>query len=428
MVRVAISLLLMALLLAGAFLLLDWIEARAPAPPSAPSREPLTVRVESSSVVPREADWVVRGFGTLLPARRAVLAPEVGGRLVRVLEDWREGGRVERDRELFAVDELPLAHEVSIAEARLAQAELAQEQARAEVERQAAALESAVEQRAALQREEERLAELAGEGHVDQNSLDRAAAARAAAALVERRAGGSAERATEEVALAAERADEARHLLERAVDRHARAAVCAPFEGVLVGRAPAVGSTVVAGVPLVELEDVTRLHLRLEIPVEDAAGIRPGLTASVRVPARPELQLEGVVGALGGAADPTSRSLPVEVDLANPLREGEPHARELASGTFAEAEVQVGTLTDVILIEDDHLLWREGAPKAYVVGRDEQGRPIAEERALVLGRSLEEGRVVRSGLAVGDRLITSPLHLLSPGAAVREDSEGAEPR
>jgi len=421
---------LVSLILTVAFLIVGavgyrWVVESAPEAPPAPPRELGSVPVTTRLLALGPATLTVHGYGTLLASRTASIAPEVGGVLVAVHDGWRTGAAVEQGTELFAVDTRELELEIARVEAQLVQARSAVTQAGLDVAAAEAAQELAGERLAALEREQQRMLRLLEEGFGQESLVDKARVARAQAELGQREAQAAAHLGSERALQAEARVRELQSTLQLAHTRRDKASVRMPFDGRLVGRAPAVGSTVLAGLPLVELLDVTTLHLSIPVPEEELEGMAVGLRVIVRVPAREGLELLGSVGAVGVAADPLTRTIPVEIDVANhgitnggDVAAGEP----LAAGQFAEAEIEVRTLTGVLLVERAHLTYKGGKAQAYVLKEGPDGS-LAEVRSLELGRSVGESFVVRAGLVPGERLITGPLRHLTPGAQVRRTDD-----
>ncbi len=111
--------------------------------------------------------------------------------------------------------------------------------------------------------------------------------------------------------------------------------VRAPFDGVvternvhpgaLVGPANASGMNV----PLLKVEKIARLRLVVPIPEKYVAGLTEGAKVEFSVPAFPNQTFSGTIARIARAVDTKTRTMPVEVEVANP-------GRRLASGMFPE--------------------------------------------------------------------------------------------
>lgn len=94
--------------------------------------------------------------------------------------------------------------------------------------------------------------------------------------------------------------------------------VVAPFDGVVTERNAHPGSLAApGGMPLVRVQMVSRLRLLVAVPEAEIAGIRPGTAIPFSLPAFPGDTFSGVVKRSSLALDPKTRTMPVELDVAN---------------------------------------------------------------------------------------------------------------
>jgi RND family efflux transporter MFP subunit len=97
--------------------------------------------------------------------------------------------------------------------------------------------------------------------------------------------------------------------------------VTAPFAGVITTRNVHPGALVGTGVdsePMFQLETVNRLRLVVPVPEADVGAISRGARVAFTVPAYPTETFNGTVSRLARSVDPKTRSMPVELDVANP--------------------------------------------------------------------------------------------------------------
>jgi len=106
--------------------------------------------------------------------------------------------------------------------------------------------------------------------------------------------------------------------------------ITAPFEGTVTDRLVHPGALAgpPADPPLLVLQQVSHLRLVVPVPEEDVAGVVRGATVAFHVPAYPERAWSGTVARIGHALDRATRTMPVELDVAN--RDG-----SLAPGMYA---------------------------------------------------------------------------------------------
>jgi membrane fusion protein, multidrug efflux system len=111
--------------------------------------------------------------------------------------------------------------------------------------------------------------------------------------------------------------------------------ITAPFDGVvternvhpgaLVGPAGAPG----VAVPMVRIQKIARLRLGIPVPETYIAGISEGTKVVFTVPAFPGETFTGTVARIAHAVDVKTRTMPVELEVANP-------SGRLSPGTFSE--------------------------------------------------------------------------------------------
>ena len=111
--------------------------------------------------------------------------------------------------------------------------------------------------------------------------------------------------------------------------------IVAEFDGVITERFVHEGSLVGPGAgggqgPMFRLEQIDKLRLVVAVPEALAGGIRKGARVTFTVAAFPGQHFTGLVARPAYAMDPKTRTMPVELDVANP-------GLRLAPGMYAEA-------------------------------------------------------------------------------------------
>lgn len=106
----------------------------------------------------------------------------------------------------------------------------------------------------------------------------------------------------------------------------------APFDGVITERNAHPGSlAMTSGTPMLRLQQVSRLRLVVAVPEAEVAGITTGAKINFTLPAFPGETFSGTVGRVSGALDPKTRTMPVELDVAN-------SSGKFAPGMFPEVQ------------------------------------------------------------------------------------------
>lgn len=106
--------------------------------------------------------------------------------------------------------------------------------------------------------------------------------------------------------------------------------ITAPFDGVITERHVHVGSLVgPSSTVMLRIQQVSTLRLVVAVPEDAVAGTEPGQTINFTLPAYPGETFTGTVARLGRALDIKTRTMAVELDVANP-------SGKLSAGMFAQ--------------------------------------------------------------------------------------------
>lgn len=190
--------------------------------------------------------------------------------------------------------------------------------------------------------------------------------------------------------------------------------VVAPFDGVITARNTDIGDLVNAGsgsgAALFGIADTGRLRLYVRVPQNDAAAMKPGLTAQLHMPDRPGVVYQASVATTASAIDPATRTLMVELLVDN-------SKSELLPGAYAEVHFRVPAEEGAhsFLLPANVLLFRgDGLHVATVDAQDRvQLKPVT------IGRDYGAQIEIVSGLSARDRVVLSPPDSLVSGAPVR---------
>ena len=171
----------------------------------------------------------------------------------------------------------------------------------------------------------------------------------------------------------------------------------APFEGVITARyvdpgkliAQSTGGTT-AEMPIVAMATLAPVRVYSNVPQSVAPFIKDGDPAIVTITDYPQRLFEGAVTRHPSALDQATRTMLVEIDLPNA-------DLALFPGMYARVQFQVAIQTDVPLVPDDALIFRDGKPYVPVVnGTRLHLAPVD------LGYDDGINIQIRRGIAVGD--------------------------
>ena len=188
--------------------------------------------------------------------------------------------------------------------------------------------------------------------------------------------------------------------------------IVAPFDGVVTWRYADTGALVQAGTsnsnsaPVVKLEQVNVLRLRIPVPESLAATVSIGQPADVLVSATGE-HFTGKVTRFTDALDRTTRTMQVEIDVPN-------ETYKLQPGMYANVALQTQSHANALTVPIQAVQHHDG--KATVLVVDQQNR--VEPREIQTGLEDPNRVEVVSGLSEGDRVIVGNFGAFQAGQAV----------
>jgi HlyD family secretion protein len=355
--------------------------------------KPVAVLVAAADTGRVETTVANTRAGSVEACRRARLATPLGGRIDKLLA--RAGDRVKTGQVLIELWSDDLAARERIAVEQL-------QSAKARVNEACLLADTATREAARTRRLRER-------GFVSEGQVDRAeseAKARQAAC-----ASARAQAQEAQARIAASRADTARTVIR------------APFDGIVAEVNGEVGEFLtpsppgIPTLPAVDLIDDSCLYVSAPIDEVDAARLRLGMPGRISLDAYRGQHFAGRLRRIAPyvlALEKQARTVEVEVAFDDPGQ-----ARHLLVGYSADIEVVVDSRDDVLRIPTTALM--PGGRVLVLAG----GR--LEERRIEAGLSNWEFTEVRSGLARGERVVTSleRAGVKAGAAAVAEDKSGA---
>ncbi|HZD30751.1 MAG TPA: efflux RND transporter periplasmic adaptor subunit [Candidatus Angelobacter sp.] len=169
----------------------------------------------------------------------------------------------------------------------------------------------------------------------------------------------------------------------------------APFDGLVIAKPAEPGAMAAPGVPLLVVEDPSRLRLEAQVDESKIGVVKLGQSVPVLIDSLGDAPLAGKVVQIVPAADPSSRTFTVKIEL--------PSNPGIRSGLFGRARFPSGE-REAIAIPKTAVLSRGQMQAVYVVGSDH----LASLRFVTLGEASGEQVEVLSGLQNGDRIVAQP--------------------
>jgi len=169
----------------------------------------------------------------------------------------------------------------------------------------------------------------------------------------------------------------------------------APFDGVVTEKKADSGTLASPGMPIFTVEDVRRYRLEATVNENDLQYLRTGEQVSVVIDALDNSSLKGKVVQIVPAADATSRTFLVKIDL--------PAETRLRSGLFGRAQFSRGK-RQALLIPRSAVVERGQLQGIYVLDENK----VASLRYITLGKPSGAEVEVLAGLQDGERLVATP--------------------
>jgi RND family efflux transporter MFP subunit len=189
--------------------------------------------------------------------------------------------------------------------------------------------------------------------------------------------------------------------------------VYAPFDGVITARNTDIGdlinsgSTASAKTDLFHIAQPGTLRVYVNVPEEYSRGIKVGMTADLALTEFPGRTFQGNLVRTADAINMTTRTLLVEIDVANPTN-------TLLTGSYAEVHLKVPTQASTFIIPVNTLIFRSEGLRVGVV-KDQKVTLTAVTPGHDFGNQIE----IVSGLKAGDQVIINPPDSVVTGQQVQ---------
>lgn len=211
--------------------------------------------------------------------------------------------------------------------------------------------------------------------------------------------------------------------------------VKAPITGVTSLRQIDEGSLVQNGTKLTTITQLNPVYVLFALPEDDAIARRKALAqmgnktsnastraATVILPGGKPYPIKGVVDFTQSTINPATGTVQLRAEVKNPNN-------AMMPGRYVRVRIRLETLDNALVVPDKAISSGQQQTQVFVVV---DGK--AQPKAVTLGPSVAGGRVISKGLAPGDRVITTGLGVIHPGAPVKikaggtsKSDEGATP-
>ncbi|MBL7979742.1 MAG: efflux RND transporter periplasmic adaptor subunit [Bacteroidetes Order II. Incertae sedis bacterium] len=183
--------------------------------------------------------------------------------------------------------------------------------------------------------------------------------------------------------------------------------VVAPFSGKIERKLAEVGSTAAPGSPIVQIVNAGNVKITGGVSEKYAATVRLGTNAFVRFPTLGNQETIGSISFIGTNVNPTSRTFPIEIQVANPDGLLKP---QMTAQIFINNE----TIGNVIVIPETAIMRDEEGTSVFIA-KPEGRKKVAKRVSISIGPSQEGKTVVFSGINAGDEVVTNGQNNVSEG-------------
>ncbi|GMU24194.1 MAG: hypothetical protein AMXMBFR13_42700 [Phycisphaerae bacterium] len=322
----------------------------------------------------REVSQTLPVIGSVQPLTRSLIASEVAGLVEEFPVD--EGDRLEKGAVICKLRDTTrrFAYEEAQSTLKQWQAQLAELEAgtrKEELARARAAMEEARTIHERWKRELERVQRLWNEQSASLKEYNDTIADEAAARLRLAQATADYDLAVagprkEEITRARMQVEAGRSMVARLKDDLERTVIRAPFTGYITRQYTDVGSWVTVGGTVVEMIDLERVKVRVDVPESAVSAARVGAEIGVTFDAVAGM-FSGTIRHVIPQADERARTFPIEIEIPN-------DQRTLKSGMFARARVPAGPTRESVVVPRDAILQRGSTHMVVVVGPSPSGQ------------------------------------------------------
>jgi HlyD family secretion protein len=371
---------------------------------------PVQVAVASQETIHR----VITTDGVIYPLDQASVTPKISAPIVKFLVN--RGDHVKQGQLLAVLENKDLVGALAESKSQVDQAEASYRVTTGatlpeEIVKSQGEIQAARQVMEAAQRLVESRQKMSAEGVIARKQVDEAQVALAQARLQLqtaeehlRKLESIGQEGETKVAAAQVEAAKGRHQSAEAQLSYSQ--ILSPISGVIADRPLYAGEMANAGTPLLTVVDVSRVVVRANVPLDQAAYVKVGNPATITTSSG---STPGKVTVVSPAADAGSTTVQVWVQAENP-------GERLKPGTAAHVAVTAATLRDAIVVPVEALLASsEGGVIVMTVASDS----VAHEKQIKTGVRNEGQVQILEGLTAGEQVVVAGGVGLEDGAKVQ---------
>jgi len=191
--------------------------------------------------------------------------------------------------------------------------------------------------------------------------------------------------------------------------------ITSPIDGVVTDRPLFEGDLAAANQPLLTVMNTSRLIAKSHVPQSEAAVLKVGNPAELKVPGLDE-PIKGRVSLVSPALDPGSTTIEVWVEASKP-------DLALKPGMSVQVSMTAKTVKDALVVPSGAVFKNsEGADYVLLAGTDEK----AHQKTVKLGIHTSDLTQIASGVNPGDPVITTGGYAVPDGTQIKIEKPAAD--
>ncbi|NUN13772.1 MAG: efflux RND transporter periplasmic adaptor subunit [Myxococcales bacterium] len=188
--------------------------------------------------------------------------------------------------------------------------------------------------------------------------------------------------------------------------------IAAPLAGTILGRQVEPGMWVAPGTPMFVIATAEDLLVPVALSERALSRLKIGQTAKIRAIALPDREFPATLERIHPAVDATTGTILATFAVVD-ITAGKTDGLKLLPGMFADVEIEVEQLTNVVLIPRQAVLYDQNTAVVFVA---ENG--TAKRNSIVVGPTNGEHIAVLRGVDDGDLVVTVGQNSLQDGARI----------
>lgn len=185
---------------------------------------------------------------------------------------------------------------------------------------------------------------------------------------------------------------------------HANTVISAPVSGFVARRAVDPGASVSPNLPVVDVVDISRVRLVVNVVEKDLRSLHVGDATKADVDAYPGEMFTGRIARVAPVLDPATRTAQLEIEIPNP-------DYRLKPGMYARVNIVTNTKKDALVVPINAVVDLGGRRGVFIPQPDN----TAIFHSIQVGSEQADVIEVASGLKDGDRVITTGAAALRDG-------------